>query len=134
MSSGPSLRSTGRAAALLAGASLAARAPGAAASDRALLGVSLIVEPSCAISAPSTLRPGDLRAQGSIDDVRMLDIACTSGTSWSATAEPQPVSTTASVSIGESPAPKRRSAVAARPAPAEADAASARTIRITVRY
>ncbi|TFI57262.1 hypothetical protein E2493_16300 [Sphingomonas parva] len=125
MSSGLCLRSTGRAAALLAGVSLAAMSSGASADDRALLGVSIIVEPSCAVSAPSRIEKPQVEARGSARGAEMLDIACTSGTSWSATTDEQAEPAEALASADRE----------ARPQPRQyRDAEPAKLIRITVRY
>jgi len=126
------LRRARQASVILAAATLAAGGSAAAASDRALLGVSVLVEPSCAVSAPSRLQQLDAGRAGTADGRELLDVACTSGTSWTAIAEPQDDAASPEASGPKPAADVRAQADAERARPGEAEAP--RVIRITVRY
>ena len=65
-------------------------APGTASAETAtgFFSVSVIVQPSCAVSVPSELRSGSSDAR-TADPAGALDVACTTGTTWSAAAEPE---------------------------------------------
>lgn len=115
--------------ALLAGTALAAASVAGAETRPAQLNVSVLIQPSCAVSARARLdRPASGEdEEGSPEDV--LEIACTNGATWFVDA---PTTESAQVD-GANGITGRGLAALPRKAGAE-DAAIANIVRITVRY
>ena len=124
---------------LLAGTALAAACAASAETGPASLGVSVIIQPKCAISAPSRLRLAHAAVRKTMmKPAQVLEIACTTGASWSVdTADKQNslaalFSPASPVGLGEGDGPTFAARLkTARPG-AERDPAD--VVRVTVRY
>ena len=124
---------------LLAGTALAAASAAAAESIPTQFNVGVVIQPSCAVAAPSRLRP-DAAGRQAVPPADMLEIACTNGASWSVISDEMPGDTLV-LATGEAVAGPRSARPLGLGTMPEAEVrrprggGDARTVvRVTVRY